>query len=85
MNRQIITLNKPINPLGMFDEAPGGVFLRTDVVEHPILKQLWDSSNGLFWTVNMINFDNDALGFSNFPEHAKRMFKLTNGYQSLVY
>ncbi len=82
--RQIITLDKPTTKLGMFDPAPGGVFLRTDIVEHRVLRDLWDSSNGLFWTVNMVDFSGDAKGFKLFPNHAKRLFKLNNGYQSLM-
>lgn len=69
----------------MFDKSDGGVFLRTDIVEHRVLRNLWDTSNGLFWTVKMVDFSKDASGFYTFPEHAKRMFKLTNGYQSLIH
>ncbi len=68
----------------LFGGGDGGVFLRTDKTEHSTLKQLWESSLALFWTVNMVDFSKDATGFKHLPANAKRMFKLTNGYQSLM-
>lgn len=70
------------NPL--FGGQQGGVFLRTDVVQYPIYKNLYEAAFGKFWTVKMIDFSGDALGFKTLPEHAQRMFKLNNGYQSLM-
>ncbi len=81
--RNIITLEQ--NPtIGIFDESDGGVFLRTDKVKYPILKDLWEQSLALFWTVKMVDFTKDAAGFKLLPPHAQRIFKLTNGYQSLM-
>lgn len=79
--KHIITLERKPTP-GMFDKSDGGVFLRTDEVQHRILKDLWDKANGLFWTVNMVDFSKDSL--DAMPEHAKRMFRLNNGYQTLM-
>ena len=79
--KHIITL-KPQTSNSLFGESDGGVFLRTDKIEHRILKDLWDKSNGLFWTVNMVDFSKDSI--DQIPEHAQRMFKLNNGYQSLM-
>ena len=70
--------------LPLFGSGNGGVFLRTDKNDHNTLKQLWESSLALFWTVNMVDFSKDAAGFKRIPDNAKRMFKLTNGYQSLM-
>jgi len=79
--KHIITLENKQNP-GMFDESDGGVFLRTDNIQHRILKDLWDKSNALFWTVNMVDFSKDSI--DHIPEVAQRMFKLNNAYQSLM-
>ena len=74
---------KPIsNPI--FGGQEGGVFLRTDKVEYPIYKNLYEAAFGKFWTVKMIDFSADAQGFTTLPEVAQRMFKLNNGYQSLM-
>ena len=81
--RSIITLDDSTN-LPLFGGGDGGVFLRTDKVEHPDLKALWESSLALFWTVNMVDFSKDAAGFKRIPDNANRMFRLTNGYQSLM-
>lgn len=82
--RSIITLDsQPSLPL-FGGDGKGGTFLRTDYVEFPILKRLWESSLALFWTVNMVDFTKDYAGFQRLPDNAKRMFKLTNGYQSLM-
>jgi len=79
--KHIITLNEqPSNSL--FGESDGGVFLRTDKVQHRILKDLWDKSNALFWTVNMVDFSKDDI--TEAPEVGQRMFKLNNGYQTLM-
>lgn len=75
--------NKPdSNPL--FGGQSGGVFLRTDKVEYPVYKNLYEAAFGKFWTVKMIDFSGDSLGFTTLPPHAQRMFKLNNGYQSLM-
>ena len=83
-NRQIINLDIVPRGLGFFDPVPGGVFLRTDIIEHPILKELWESSLALFWTVKVVDFSNDANGFRTLPPVAQRIFKLNNGYQHLM-
>ena len=70
------------NPL--FGGQDGGIFLRTDKVEYPVYKQLYEAAFGKFWTVKMIDFSGDALGFPTMPDVAQRMFKLNNGYQSLM-
>jgi ribonucleotide reductase beta subunit family protein with ferritin-like domain len=70
------------NPL--FGGQDGGIFLRTDKVEYPVYKQLYEAAFGKFWTVKMIDFSGDALGFKSLPPVAQRMFKLNNGYQSLM-
>lgn len=81
--KQIITLDKE-QSVGLFDPTvKGGTFLRTDNVQHRVLKDLWEKSNALFWTVKMIDFDKDALEpMQGTP--GDRMFKLNNGYQSLM-
>lgn len=80
--KHIITLDKQ-QPVGLFDPTiKGGTFLRTDNVEHRVLKDLWEKSNALFWTVNMIDFTKDSLQHMN--SIGDRMFKLNNGYQSLM-
>ncbi len=79
--KHIITLNKQSGS-SLFGESDGGVFLRTDNIQHRVLKDLWDKSNALFWTVNMVDFSKDSI--ENIPEIGKRMFKLNNGYQSLM-
>lgn len=81
--KHIITLEKQ-QPAGLFDpNIKGGTFLRTDDVQHRILKDLLEKSNALFWTVNMIDFNKDTLEpMKNTP--GDRMFKLNNGYQSLM-
>jgi ribonucleoside-diphosphate reductase beta chain len=81
--RSIVTLDTHTN-LPLFGGGNGGVFLRTDKNEHNTLRQLWESALALFWTVNMVDFSKDAAGFKRLPDNAKRMFKLTNGYQSLM-
>ncbi len=81
--RSIVTLDNMPN-LPLFGSGNGGVFLRTDKNDHNTLKQLWESSLALFWTVNMVDFSKDSAGFKRIPDNAKRMFKLTNGYQSLM-
>lgn len=79
----IISLTKPAsNPL--FGGQDGGLFLRTDNVTYPIFKALFEASTAKFWTVKMIDFSKDSLGFSTLPPVAQRMFKLNNGYQSLM-
>ena len=70
------------NPL--FGGQDGGIFLRTDKVEYPVYKQLYEAAFGKFWTVKMIDFSGDALGFKTMPVVPQRMFKLNNGYQSLM-
>lgn len=80
--KHIISLEKSTSNKLFDPNSDGGVFLRTDNVEHRILKDLWEKSNALFWTVNMINFDKDSI--KNIPANAQRMFKLNNGYQSLM-
>ncbi len=77
-----ITTKPTSNPL--FGGQAGGVFLRTDKVEYPIYKNLYEAAFGKFWTVKMIDFTADAQGFTTLPEVAQRMFKLNNGYQSLM-
>ena len=81
--RKIITLDQTPN-IGIFDPAEGGVFLRTDQVRFPKLKQLWEQSLALFWTVKMVDFTKDSAGYKTLPPVAQRMFNLTNGYQSLM-
>lgn len=81
--KHIINLNKQ-HTTGLFDQTDGGVFLRTDELEHRILRDLWDTANGLFWTSNLIDFSNDAKGFKRISSNANRMFRLNNGYQSLM-
>ncbi len=80
----IININqKPVtNPI--FGGQAGGVFLRTDNITHPVFKNLYEAAFGKFWTVKMIDFSGDALGFKTLPPVAKRMFRLNNGYQSLM-
>lgn len=79
----IINLTKPVsNPL--FGGQPGGLFLRTDNIQYPIFKNLFEAATGKFWTSKMIDFSKDALGFESLPPVAQRMFKLNNGYQSLM-
>ena len=74
---------KPLdNPV--FGGLDGGVFLRTDKVQYPIFKALYEAGFGKFWTDKMIDFSGDALGFKTLPPVAQRMFKLNNGYQSLM-
>jgi len=70
------------NPL--FGGLSGGVFLRSDKVQYPIFKALYEAGFGKFWTDKMIDFSGDALGFKTLPEVAQRMFRLNNGYQSLM-
>ena len=70
------------NPL--FGGQEGGIFLRTDRVEFPVYKQLYEAAFGKFWTVKMIDFSADAEGFTTLPPVPQRMFKLNNGYQSLM-
>lgn len=70
------------NPL--FGGQDGGIFLRTDVVQFPVYKQLYEAAFGKFWTVKMIDFSGDSKGFKQLPEVAQRMFILNNGYQSLM-
>jgi len=70
------------NPL--FGGLSGGVFLRSDNVQYPIFKALYEAGFGKFWTDKMIDFSGDSLGFKTMPEVAQRMFKLNNGYQSLM-
>jgi ribonucleotide reductase beta subunit family protein with ferritin-like domain len=70
------------NPL--FGGQSGGIFLRTDNVEYPIFKNLYEAAFGKFWTVKMIDFSADSLGFTKLPTIPQRMFKLNNGYQSLM-
>jgi len=84
VNNNIINIKtKPTsNPL--FGGQEGGIFLRTDKVEYPIYKSLYEAAFGKFWTVKMIDFSADSLGFTTLPEVAQRMFKLNNGYQSLM-
>jgi len=80
----ILNINtKPTsNPL--FGGQDGGLFLRTDNVQYPVYKSLYEAGFGKFWTDKMIDFSGDALGFKTLPEVAQRMFKLNNGYQSLM-
>lgn len=79
----IINLKKPTsNPI--FGGQSGGLFLRTDKVEYPIFKQLYEAAFGKFWTVKMIDFSKDAMGFESLPPTPQRMFKLNNGYQALM-
>ncbi len=68
----------------IFGGLDGGVFLRNDKVTYPIFKALFEAGTGKFWTDKMIDFSGDALGFKTLPEVAQRMFKLNNGYQSLM-
>lgn len=70
------------NPL--FGGLEGGVFLRSDRIEFPVYKSLFEAGFGKFWTDKMIDFSGDALGFKTMPEVAQRMFKLNNGYQSVM-
>jgi len=70
------------NPL--FGGLDGGVFLRTDRIENPIYKTLYEAGFGKFWTVKMIDFSGDAMGFPTMPEMAQNMFLENNGYQSLM-
>jgi len=70
------------NPL--FGGQEGGVFLRSDNVQFPIYKNLYEAAFGKFWTDKMIDFSGDSLGFKSLPAVAQRMFKLNNGYQSLM-
>jgi len=77
-----ITTKPTSNPL--FGGQSGGVFLRTDRVDYPVYKNLYEAAFGKFWTVKMIDFSGDSLGFTKLPIHAQRMFKLNNGYQSLM-
>ena len=77
-----ITTKPTSNPL--FGGQEGGIFLRTDKVEFPVYKSLYEAAFGKFWTEKMIDFSGDALGFTTMPEVAQRMFKLNNGYQSLM-
>ena len=79
--KHIITLN-PQTDTSLFGQSDGGVFLRTDKVQHRVLKDLWDKSNALFWTVNMVDFSKDSI--EHISEVGQRMFKLNNGYQSLM-
>lgn len=77
-------LKKPTaSPLFGHDK-PGALFLRTDKVEYPVFKDLYEAAFGKFWTVKMIDFSADAEGFTTMPEVAQRMFKINNGYQSLM-
>ena len=83
--RNIITLEGTTNTTPMFGgNVEGSCFLRTDESRHRVLRDLWESSLALFWTVNMVDFSKDAEGFAQMPKHAQRMFKLNNGYQSLM-
>lgn len=70
------------NPL--FGGLDGGVFLRSDNVQYPVFKNLYEAGFGKFWTDKMIDFSSDSLGFKTLPPVAQRMFKLNNGYQSLM-
>ena len=80
---RILNLEKP-NTQPLFGGPEGGVFLRTDKCSYPVFKQLYEAAFGKFWTVKMIDFSSDAEGFNKLPPVAKRMFKLNNGYQSLM-
>ena len=80
---RILNLKKPTSQ-PLFGGPAGGVFLRTDKCSYPVFKQLYEAAFGKFWTVKMIDFSSDAEGFKNLPSVAKRMFKLNNGYQSLM-
>ena len=71
--------------MNIFDNYKGdGVFLRTDTVEYPDLRRLWESSLALFWTTKMVDFSKDSLGFKTMTETQQRMFILNNGYQTLM-
>lgn len=70
------------NPI--FGGSIGGVFLRTDNVQYPIFRNLYEAAFGKFWTVKMIDFSKDSIGFSTISPVAQRMFKLNNGYQALM-
>lgn len=70
------------NPI--FGGQPGGVFLRTDNVQYPVFRNLYEAAFGKFWTVKMIDFTKDSLGFAALPTNAQRIFKLNNGYQALM-
>jgi ribonucleoside-diphosphate reductase beta chain len=82
--RKIITSSKESKDLNIFDSSDGSAFIRADIVKFPLLRQLWETSLGLFWTVKMIDFSNDSKGFVKLPPVAQRMFKLTNGYQTIM-
>ncbi len=81
--RNIISLTKE-DQIGVFDKGEGGAFLRADKRQFQILNDLWKTSLGLFWTADMVDFSKDGQRFKELPEHAKRMFKLNNGYQALM-
>jgi len=80
----ILNINTKPSSNPLFGGQDGGVFLRTDNVEYPVYKALYEAGFGKFWTDKMIDFSGDALGFKSLPEVAQRMFKLNNGYQSLM-
>ena len=81
--RNIISLTKE-DQIGVFDKGEGGAFLRADKRQFQTLNDLWKTSLGLFWTVDMVDFSKDGQRFKELPEHAKRIFKLNNGYQALM-
>jgi ribonucleotide reductase beta subunit family protein with ferritin-like domain len=77
-----ITEKPTSNPI--FGGLDGGVFLRSDKIQYPVFKNLYEAGFGKFWTDKMIDFSGDSLGFKTLPPVAQRMFKLNNGYQSIM-
>ena len=81
---KILDIESKQTNYNLFGNPSGGLFLRTDKVIYPNIKQLYEAAFGKFWTVNMIDFSGDKLGFKTLPDVPSRMFKLNNGYQSIM-
>lgn len=65
--------------LGDFDKV-----LRVDDISSRAAVRLKEDSEGNTWFAKEVKYDGDAVKFSGIPEHAKRMFQLNIGYQTVM-